>query len=178
MSPLPTYPLIELTVSEKKLLTDVSLDNTTQSNGELNSRHIQETLQDSLLGYSRTTRVIRNAILDIRQAVSTADIDVSRDYYLTSTRPLFTLRSKSEAIQRAVSGAEELVEVVNASIDALYRKCLELRATTGVRVCDILNRIGIREEDSFENAAALTGEGTAALQAELLREKGVALTIE
>lgn len=132
----------------------------------MNQQLLEDTRQDTLLGYSRVNRLFRNAVLNVHDALLQCRIDVSRDYFEEHLRPLRILHGKMTLLARVMKEAEETVDVVNLGIERVFHKSWELRMEASRRVCDVLDRMKESEGEAAELEEQLRMEESIAVQIE------------
>lgn len=134
----------------------------------LNRRQLEDTLKDTLLGYSRSTRLLRNAIFDMKETMSRTALDVSKDFMASTRFPLRVIRKQMFRVRLTLEEMSRVTEVVNSQLESLNNRCRELIVSAGLLVCDTIQEMNKEDSELKEDV----------LSSQILNEKRVRQSIE
>ena len=124
-------------------------------------------MKDTLLGYSHTTRIMRNAILDMKEVISSTPLDITKDYLKTYNAPLRELRQQISKLQQVLHDMEQMSEIIDFKLEALNQRCRELIVSASLLVCDAIQHVQTEEEVDED-----------ALSSQIMKEKQIQQAIE
>ena len=135
----------------------------------MNQRQVEDTLRDTLLGYSHITRIVRNAILDMKQTISSTPLDISKDYIADCQFPLRKLRQQMVKLQLMLQDMDQISEIIDFKIEALNQRCKELVISASLLVCDRMQHVEVHQQEDND---------TNELSSQILKEKEILEAIE
>lgn len=151
------------------LTTPIDSDNSSSTSDRL----MQDTLQDTLLGYSKINRIFRNTIAILHTTIAKTRLDISQNYCQLYKHPLRVLSAKSRLLGKIMAESEQTSHVIETKMQLVRRKAYELKVLSSGKVCELLSRIEYGDVSSSGGVYDVKE-----LEAELRMEKNAYTKIE
>ena len=123
-----------------------------KENKEMTETLHRATLQDTILGYSRTNRMLRNAIIQLKEVLFTVHSVLPKKLFIQRKRiSLKKFRCNINLLEKSIQEAEAITTVANISRESVFRKCIELKTLAAGRVSALLKMESSSECLSFQD---------------------------
>ena len=144
-----------------------------KENKEMTETLHRATLQDTILGYSRTNRMLRNAILQLKEVLLTVHSVLPKKVFIQRKKiSLKKFRCNINLLEKSIQEAEAITTVVNISRESVFRKCIELKTLAAGRVSALLKM------ESSNECLSLQDKGKERVKEEMEKERNLSLKLE